>query len=83
MISNENVINYKVTQLFEIYNFCFGHFSVQGRLTYLNFKFEKQNIMLRNFSRSTTFILVASSSEIINYHYALTYDYRAYGFIWH
>jgi hypothetical protein len=32
--------------------------------------------MLHNFLRSTTFVLGTSSSEILNYHCTLTYDYR-------
>lgn len=28
MISNKNIVNYKVVQLFEINNFGFGHFSM-------------------------------------------------------
>lgn len=26
MILNKKVVNYKAVQLFDIYNFCFGHF---------------------------------------------------------
>jgi len=45
MISIENIDNYKVAQIFEIYNFCFGRFSIRGRLKKMNFKFEKSNII--------------------------------------
>jgi hypothetical protein len=38
MISNEKVINYKVVQLFEIYNFGFGHFSIQDCLKKIKFQ---------------------------------------------
>jgi hypothetical protein len=36
----ENVINYKVTQIFKIYKFYFDSFYIRGRLQNLNFKFE-------------------------------------------
>jgi hypothetical protein len=40
------------------------------------------NYKVVNFSRSKTFILVASSSKIFKYHYTPTYDYETYGFSW-
>ena len=36
---------------------------------------------LHNFSRFKTFVLVASPSKILNYHYTLTCDYRTYRII--
>jgi len=45
MISNKKVVNYKGAQLFKIYNFCFGLFSIRGHLKSLNFEFEKLNII--------------------------------------
>jgi hypothetical protein len=45
MISIEKVSNCKVVQHFEIYNFCFGCFSIRGRLKISNFKFEKSNVI--------------------------------------
>ena len=41
MVSNKKVVNFKVASLFEIYNFCFGRFSIRGHLKNLNFKCEK------------------------------------------
>jgi len=41
MISNQKVVNYKVSYLFRIYNFHLGSFFIRGRLQNLNFKFEK------------------------------------------
>jgi hypothetical protein len=38
--SNKKVINYKVIKLFKIYNFSSSHFSIQGHLEKINFKFE-------------------------------------------
>ena len=40
MILNEKVVNYKVADLFESYNFCWDHFSIQGHLknSKINFK---------------------------------------------
>jgi hypothetical protein len=35
------VLNYKVVDIIEIYNFDFGHFSIRGYLKILNFKCEK------------------------------------------
>jgi hypothetical protein len=40
MNSNEILVNYKVAYVFEIYNFHFGSFIIQGRLQNLIFKFE-------------------------------------------
>jgi hypothetical protein len=37
MISNEELINYKVVVLIEIYNFGFGWFSIRGCLKILVF----------------------------------------------
>jgi len=45
MISNEKVVDYKGAQLFKIYNFCFGIFSIWGHLKSSNFEFEKLNII--------------------------------------
>ena len=45
MISYEKVVNYKGAQLFKIYNFCFGIFSIRGHLKSSNFEFEKLNII--------------------------------------
>jgi hypothetical protein len=39
--------------------------------------------MFDKISRSTTFVMVASQTEILNYNYTLTYDYRAYEFLWY
>ena len=41
MISNEEVVNYKVLQLFKIYSSRFGRFSIRGHLKNSNFKCEK------------------------------------------
>ena len=41
MISNEKVVNYKVLELIEIYNFYFGHFSIELCLNNSKFKFQK------------------------------------------
>jgi hypothetical protein len=38
MISNENVVNYKVIALTMIYNFGFGRFSIRSHLKKLFFK---------------------------------------------
>ena len=46
MISNEKVINNKVVELIETYNFGPGHFFVRIRLG--NFKFEFQNLINSN-----------------------------------
>ena len=35
MVSNENVVNYKVVDLFMYYNFCLDHFSIQDHLKIL------------------------------------------------
>jgi hypothetical protein len=35
-------IDYKVAQLFKIYIFCLGRFSIRGHLKNSNFKFEKR-----------------------------------------
>jgi hypothetical protein len=32
MLPNENIVNFKVLDLFECYNFRLGHFSIQGHL---------------------------------------------------
>jgi hypothetical protein len=40
MSSFENVTNYKVAYLFEIYKFYFNNFCIRDRLQNLNFKFE-------------------------------------------
>jgi hypothetical protein len=37
MISNKNIVNYKVVILIEIYNFGFGRFSIRSRLKILIF----------------------------------------------
>ena len=37
--SNEKVINYKVLVLIEVYNYCFGHFSIELCLYNLKFEF--------------------------------------------
>ena len=42
MISNKKVINNKVVELIEIYNFYFGHVSI--RLYFNNSKFELQDM---------------------------------------
>ena len=46
MISNEKVINNKVVDLIETYNFDIGDFFIQSRLC--NFKFEFQNLINSN-----------------------------------
>ena len=46
MILNENVVNNKVIELIETYNFGRGHFFIQIRLG--NFKFEFQNLINSN-----------------------------------
>jgi hypothetical protein len=39
MISNENVVNYKVIVLIKIYNFGFGRFSIRSRWKFYFLKF--------------------------------------------
>jgi len=40
-------------------------------------------IKLHNFSRSVTFVLVASACEILKHYYIPTYDYATYSFSWY
>jgi len=54
MLSNENIVNFKVLDLFEYYNFCLGHFSIQGCLENLNF---------HNFYYSASICMGASRSN--------------------
>ena len=49
MISNEKVVNYKVLELIEIYNFYFGHFSIELCLNNSNFKFQKNDNFKQDF----------------------------------
>ena len=46
MISHEKVVNNKVIEANDIYNFCIGHFSI--RLCLNNSKFEFQNTRKAN-----------------------------------
>jgi hypothetical protein len=40
MISNQKVVNYKVSLRFKTYNFYFGGFSIRGSLKNSNFKIQ-------------------------------------------
>ena len=46
MILNEKVVNNKVVELIETYNFDFGYFFIRIRLG--NFKYEFQNLINSN-----------------------------------
>ena len=61
MNSNKKVVNYKVSWLFEIYNFSLGSFSIRGRLQNLNFKILK-------FKRSFAWQDVFKSKKVVNYN---------------
>jgi hypothetical protein len=77
MISNQKVVKDEVSKILGIYNFHFGSFSVRGHLepvghqpAYLPDMAHKTMKMLstaniHKFSRSRTFILVVSPSEVI------------------
>jgi hypothetical protein len=47
MNSFENVTNYKVVSLFEIYKFYFDSFYIWSRLQNLNFKFENFTLIFQ------------------------------------
>jgi hypothetical protein len=49
MISNEKVINTKVIELIEIYNYYFGHLRIQLYLNNLNFEFQKMTTRCKVF----------------------------------
>ena len=48
MISNENLINTKVVQLINIYNFYFGQLVIWQNLNLSNLKFEKMTSSNQN-----------------------------------
>jgi hypothetical protein len=55
MISNKNVINYKVVDIIEIYNFGFGAFSMWFCLNNSKFEFQNMRISNRNFEIENEF----------------------------
>jgi len=56
MILNEKVVNYKVADLFESYNFCWDHFSIQGHLKNSKINFKLFVVMLRYENRHYKYI---------------------------
>jgi hypothetical protein len=46
MISNQNIVNYKVSYLFNTYNFHVGGFFFQGHFQNSNFKIFNSHVVL-------------------------------------
>jgi hypothetical protein len=47
MVSNAKVVNKKVVEIIEVYNFCFGPFSIQVRLGNSKFEFPNMRTLKR------------------------------------
>ena len=76
MILNENVVNYKVLEIIEIYNFHFGHLFMWLGLNNSNFEFKK--------IRTSNKILkqqMISAAKVIDNKVTLSYENFHYKYI--